>query len=137
MSLFFTVITLVSAVLMIIVILLQQSKGSELGAAFGSGARGGLFTAQGKANFLTRTTRWLMTIFLLSSLALSIFLVDNRQDGVLENLQAADDASAAGQLETLDLEADAAADAPAVSEEADATPAAAESAAEQKPAIPD
>lgn len=97
MNLFFTAVTLISAVLLIIVILLQQSKGSELGAAFGSGARGGLFTAQGKANFLTRTTRWLMTIFLFSSLMLSIFLVDNRQDGVLENLQ-----EGSGNVEQID-----------------------------------
>ena len=90
MNLFLTAITLVSAILMIIVILLQQGKGAELGAAFGRGAQGGLFTAQGKANFLTKATRWLVTIFLLSSLSLGVFLSQTRTDGVLENLQSSE-----------------------------------------------
>ena len=110
MNLFLTAITLISAILMIIVILLQQGKGAELGAAFGRGASGGLFTAQGKANFLTRATRWLVTVFLLSSLALGIFLSQTRTDGVLENLQAGggDDGVAAELLAETDEESAAA-----------------------------
>ena len=86
MKVFLISITVVSSILMIIVILLQQGKGAELGSAFGRGAQGGLFTASGKANFLTRTTSALVTIFLLSSLALSIFLSGSRQDGIFDEL---------------------------------------------------
>ena len=86
MKIFLIALAVSSATLLIAVILLQQGKGAELGAAFGRGAQGGLFTSQGKANFLTRITSALATVFLLSSLALSIFL-GSGQDGVLQELQ--------------------------------------------------
>lgn len=78
-------ITVVSALLMVGVILLQQGKGAGLGSSFGGGARGGLYESAGKANFLTRTTSLLATIFLLSSLALSLQLGGDA--GLLEELQ--------------------------------------------------
>ena len=58
-------------------ILLQQGKGADAGAAFGSGASGTVFGARGAANFLTRATAVLATIFFLSSLSLA-YLVANR-----------------------------------------------------------
>ena len=70
---------------MVGVILLQQGKGAGLGASFGGGARGGLYETASKANFLTRATSVLATIFLAASLTLSIYI--GRQGGVLENLQ--------------------------------------------------
>ena len=87
MKIFLLSLTVVSSVLMVVVILLQQGKGAELGAAFGRGAQGGLFASRGKANFLTRATSILVTVFLLSSLALSLFLGDSRQDGVRQELE--------------------------------------------------
>ena len=87
MKIFLISITVVSSILMVIVILLQQGKGAGLGAAFGRGAQGGLFTATGKANFLTRMTSGLVTVFLLSALALSVFLGNNENQEVLQQLQ--------------------------------------------------
>lgn len=87
MKIFLVSLCIASSILMIIVILLQQGKGADLGAAFGRGAQGGLFTATGKANFLTRITSALVTVFLLSALALSVFLSGDRQDDVLKELQ--------------------------------------------------
>ena len=63
MSLLLTALVVISAILMVGVILLQQGKGAELGAAFGRGAQGGLFGSTGSANFLTRTTKWLAVAF--------------------------------------------------------------------------
>lgn len=54
-------------------ILLQHGKGADMGAAFGSGASGSLFGAAGSANFLSRTTAILATVFFLSSLGLTYF----------------------------------------------------------------
>ena len=51
-----TVLQVVSALAVIILVLLQQGKGADMGAAFGSGASGSLFGASGGANFLSRTT---------------------------------------------------------------------------------
>jgi preprotein translocase subunit SecG len=52
-------------------ILLQQGKGADIGAAFGSGASQTLFGSRGSANFLTRTTAILGTVFFLSNLGLA------------------------------------------------------------------
>lgn len=52
-------------------VLLQHGKGADMGAAFGSGASGSLFGASGSANFLSRTTAALATVFFVTSLGLS------------------------------------------------------------------
>lgn len=58
-------------------VLLQHGKGADMGAAFGSGSSGSLFGAAGSANFLSRTTGILATVFFLSSLGLT-YLGSNR-----------------------------------------------------------
>ena len=55
----------------IVLVLLQHGKGADMGAAFGSGASGSLFGASGSANFLSRTTGALATVFFCTSLGLS------------------------------------------------------------------
>jgi preprotein translocase subunit SecG len=72
-------------------ILLQQGKGAEVGASFGSGASQTLFGSQGSGNFLTRATAILITIFFVTSLALG-FLATHRAkpkdlDELLKNVQ--------------------------------------------------
>ncbi len=52
-------------------VLLQHGKGADMGAAFGGGSSGSLFGASGSANFLSRTTGILATVFFLTSLSLS------------------------------------------------------------------
>ncbi|MDR2260024.1 MAG: preprotein translocase subunit SecG [Azoarcus sp.] len=52
-------------------VLVQHGKGADMGAAFGSGASGSLFGASGSANFLSRTTAALATVFFVTSLSLS------------------------------------------------------------------
>jgi len=59
------------AVLMIGAVLLQRGKGAEAGAAFGAGASGTVFGARGSANFLSRTTAVLATLFFVTSLSLA------------------------------------------------------------------
>lgn len=58
-------------------VLLQHGKGADMGAAFGSGASGSLFGATGSANFLSRATAVLATIFFLTSLGLA-YMTGNR-----------------------------------------------------------
>ncbi len=59
------------AALLIGLILLQRGKGAEAGAAFGAGASGTVFGAAGSANFLSRTTAVLATLFIMNSLVLA------------------------------------------------------------------
>lgn len=76
MSVFLTALLAVqvlTALGMIGLILIQQGKGADMGAAFGSGASGSLFGATGSANFLSRTTAVLATVFFVSTLALAYF----------------------------------------------------------------
>lgn len=54
-------------------VLLQHGKGADMGAAFGSGASGSLFGSSGSANFLSRTTGILATVFFITSLTLGYF----------------------------------------------------------------
>lgn len=61
-------------------ILVQHGKGADAGAAFGSGASGTVFGAQGAANFLSRATAALATAFFALSLTLA-FLVDGDRIG--------------------------------------------------------
>jgi len=64
---------MLSAVVMIGLILVQHGKGADMGAAFGSGTSGSLFGASGSANFLSRTTAVLATVFFVCTLALAYF----------------------------------------------------------------
>ena len=66
------------AIALIGFILMQHGKGADMGAAFGSGASGSLFGAAGSANFLSRTTAILATVFFLSSLGLT-YLATNHE----------------------------------------------------------
>ena len=67
------VVQILSALAMIGLILVQHGKGADMGTAFGSGASGSLFGASGGANFLSRTTAVLATVFFVSTLALAYF----------------------------------------------------------------
>ena len=74
MQLLQTVLLVVHLLVALVVcglVLIQHGKGADMGAAFGSGASGSLFGATGSANFLSRTTAVLATLFFLLSLALA------------------------------------------------------------------
>ncbi len=66
-------VQMLAALAMIGLILVQHGKGADMGAAFGSGGSGSLFGASGSANFLSRTTAVLATVFFVCTLALAYF----------------------------------------------------------------
>ena len=66
---FVLVVHTLIAVALVAVILMQRSEGGALG--IGSGPSG-MMTARGAANFLTRTTTILATIFILTSILLAV-----------------------------------------------------------------
>jgi preprotein translocase subunit SecG len=68
---FLLVVHVLVALAIIALVLLQHGKGADVGAAFGSGASGSLFGATGSANFLSRSTAVLATVFFITSLALA------------------------------------------------------------------
>ena len=66
-------VQMITAVAMIGLILVQHGKGADMGAAFGSGGSGSLFGASGSANFMSRTTAVLATVFFVATLMLAYF----------------------------------------------------------------
>ena len=52
-------------------VLIQHGKGADMGAAFGGGSSGSLFGATGSANFLSRLTAVMATVFFLTSLSMA------------------------------------------------------------------
>ena len=74
------------ALLIIIFVLLQRGKGAETGAAFGSGASGTVFGARGAANFLSRITAVLATLFFATSLILTGIGRPKPQESLLDTL---------------------------------------------------
>ena len=73
------ILHLMIAVMLIILVLIQQGKGSEMGAAFGSGASGTVFGSQGTGGFLFKFTGTLLLLFFGTSLLLSASLSYNQQ----------------------------------------------------------
>ena len=64
------VLQVLVAVALIGFILIQQGKGADAGAAFGSGSSGTVFGSQGSGGFMVKVTSILATIFLANSLFL-------------------------------------------------------------------
>lgn len=64
-------------------VLMQQGKGADAGAAFGTGSSGSVFGAQGAASFLSRSTAILATLFFMTSLGLAVL---NGKQGVAYDL---------------------------------------------------
>jgi preprotein translocase subunit SecG len=64
---------LLGAIGVVALVLLQQGKGADAGASFGSGASATVFGSQGSSTFLSRVTAILATAFFLTSLGLAFF----------------------------------------------------------------
>jgi preprotein translocase subunit SecG len=58
-------------VVLIVMILLQQGKGADAGAAFGSGASGTVFGSRGSATFLSRVTGVAMALFMVLAVVMA------------------------------------------------------------------
>jgi len=61
-------------------ILVQQGKGADMGASFGSGASQTIFGSSGSGNVLTRATALLATVFFITSLSLA-YVAKQRSGG--------------------------------------------------------
>ncbi len=73
MFLFLTVVQAIVAAALVGVVLMQKSEGGGLGVG---GSPSGLMSARGAANFLTRATAVLATLFVVLSIVLAALAVD-------------------------------------------------------------
>lgn len=58
-------------IMLVVLVLLQQGKGAEMGAGFGSGASNTVFGSQGATPFLIKVTLGLAAFFFITSLTLN------------------------------------------------------------------
>ena len=81
---------LVISIALIGFVLLQRSEGGGLGMGGSSSSMGGLFTARGAADTLTRTTSVLAFLFFLVCIVLNILALHGRdQSSILDSVPAA------------------------------------------------
>ncbi len=66
------IVHVLAAIGVVSLVLLQQGKGADMGAAFGSGASSTVFGSEGSSSFITRATAILATVFFITSMALAI-----------------------------------------------------------------
>ena len=65
------ILLVADAIALVVLVLLQQGKGADVGAAFGSGSANTLFGSAGSASFLTKATAWLAIGFFAISFGLA------------------------------------------------------------------
>lgn len=79
------VVHLLLAVAIVVLVLLQQGKGADMGAAFGGGSSQSLFGARGSGNFLSRLTSIIAVSFFATSLVLAyLYTREGEQRSILE-----------------------------------------------------
>jgi preprotein translocase subunit SecG len=76
------------AIAIIALVLLQQGKGADIGAAFGSGASNSVFGSQGSGSFLMRLTLILAAVFFIICIVLTRIAVEQNNASVQPNLAA-------------------------------------------------
>ena len=81
------VLQLIVAIFLVVVILLQRSNGGALSGLGGDSSIGGLLSARGKGNILTRITAVLATLFFALSMALSIYFsrMEVKSSSIIDN----------------------------------------------------
>jgi len=88
------VIHLLLAICLIGMILIQRSEGGGLGIGGGGSSAGagfgGMMSARGAANFLTRTTAILATAFMCTSLLLAMYASNHSSTGFLDQIEGAE-----------------------------------------------
>lgn len=78
------VVYLIVALAIIGFVLMQQGKGADMGASFGSGGSNTVFGAGGSGNFLTRVTAILAIAFFALSLVLGNLSTQKDADVILD-----------------------------------------------------
>lgn len=81
---FLTVIHVMVCIFLVLVVLLQQGKGQDIGSAFGGGGTQTAFGARGGATLLSRLTTVAAALFMLTSITLTIMISRPGVDSVID-----------------------------------------------------
>ncbi len=82
---FLIAIHVITCIILVVTVLLQQGKGAEVGAVFGSSEA--IFGSAGPATLLSKITTACAIIFMLTSLSLTYLSIQNRGQSVMRNVQ--------------------------------------------------
>ena len=78
----------IACVLLILIVLLQTGKGSDMGASFGGASGQALFGGAGPATFLSKVTTGVAVIFMLTSLTLAYMSSHRSQVSIMPDTKA-------------------------------------------------
>ena len=67
-----------------LLVLIQQGKGSDLGSAFGGGSSNSMFGALGPSGFLGRLTYIIVAVWLILSFLLAYLLKNENEEVIFE-----------------------------------------------------
>lgn len=87
------IIHVITALVLISLVLLQDSKGDGVGGAFGGGTSNSVLGATGATTLAQKMTRWAAIVFAVTSISLTA--LSRKPKSVVENLPAAPAAPAA------------------------------------------
>ena len=79
-----TIVTIILAITIVVLVLMQQGKGSDLGSAFGGGSSNSMFGVLGPSNFLGKLTYVLVAIWLALTLFLAYLYKTSNTDTTFE-----------------------------------------------------
>ena len=82
---FLIAVHVITCIILVVTVLLQQGKGAEVGAVFGSSEA--IFGSAGPATLLSKITTACAIIFMLTSLSLTYLSIQNRGQSVMRNVQ--------------------------------------------------
>jgi len=71
MTIVVAIIHVIIAIGLILIVLLQTGRGSDMGAAFGGGSSQTLFGSSGSSGFMTKLTTIAAVVFMVTSLVLA------------------------------------------------------------------
>ena len=81
---FITALSILLAVVIITLVMLQQGKGSDMGAAFGGGSSNSVFGATGPAGFLGKLTYILVAVWMILVLSLAFILKSQNTEEIFD-----------------------------------------------------
>ena len=84
---FVIAIHVITCILLVVAVLLQQGKGAEIGAVFG--ASDTIFGSSGPASFLHKFTAGLAALFMITSFSLTYMSAHRTESSVMQNVEEA------------------------------------------------
>jgi preprotein translocase subunit SecG len=93
------IVYVITCVLLVLTVLLQQGKGAEIGAVFGSSDT--IFGSAGPASFLNKLTTGLAVAFMILALVLTYLSAHKVEDSVMHDVQVTTSPVTAEPVETV------------------------------------